>query len=284
MSENALFTFPLRDIDNVHCWLATLPEPKFDKQGARSSNAEQTLGVLDFLVDIKKSNLNLTCKNCTGSKWSEFTNLLLENEKAASVAILTLLDFAIKFIKSELLPDTIDQALYDAHRLCPHSPHYKPSSKKSTHRSMGTVQTETSRSLHLGLFIVCITLAFLVLVINLTTKSYVRRRHRKGLEGRSPQQLVALYLQQQEKKQMNVELNESTTSMFCSPAIPVWIRFGMPLAILGNIGFFLSGQLSIGASVTIMVSLGGETIRSDDFYSLSLATTAIKIWNGKSNG
>lgn len=60
--------------------------------------------------------------------------------------------------------------------------------------------------------------------------------------------------------------------------IPLWIRYGMPIVILGNIALFLSGHLNLGATVNIEAKIGGETIKVDKFFEFSMATSTIDIW------
>merc|ERR1712166_1546801 len=70
-----------------------------------------------------------------------------------------------------------------------------------------------------------------------------------------------------------------TRSMFQSDKdIPFLIRYGMPVIILGNIGLFLSGHLSLGATVNIEAQIAGETISVDKFFEFSMAKSTIDIW------
>jgi hypothetical protein len=55
----------------------------------------------------------------------------------------------------------------------------------------------------------------------------------------------------------------------------------MPLVILGNIGFFLSGHLSLGASISIFGSIAGQSFEEDGFFEFSMGKSTIEIWNGK---
>ena len=57
------------------------------------------------------------------------------------------------------------------------------------------------------------------------------------------------------------------------------VRLGMPLIIVGNILFFLSGHLSLGATVNIEGDLAGSYIRVDKFFEFSMARSTIDIWN-----
>lgn len=91
---------------------------------------------------------------------------------------------------------------------------------------------------------------------------------------------MALHKQQHDEDAKQEGINESTTSMFRSDMIPLWVRLFMPVVILGTIGFFISGHLSLGATVSILISIGGQPFRTENFYDFQLLTGTIDIWNG----
>jgi hypothetical protein len=111
----------------------------------------------------------------------------------------------------------------------------------------------------------------------------VRRRHRKWVESMSRKQVHFLWKQQSKEKKEESQLDNESLSMFRSVSIPIWVRLSMPIVILGNIGFFLSGHISLGASVSILASFGGQSFRQDGFFDFSMARSTIEIWNGKKN-
>lgn len=211
------------------------------------------------------------------------TELLSSESNADAVTALanTAFDFAKKMIEGEFLSVAIDRALNDAPKQCPHNAQYVENYVKPLYTAYEVTSQESSVSFIVGVLILCISLIFAVLAICLATKMIVRRRHQKWLEKLSREQVLLVYRQQREKQEKESEINVSTTSMFKSSSIPMWIRWFMPIVILGNIGFFLSGHFSLGASVTIIASLGGETLRSDNFFQFSMAKSTIEIWNCK---
>jgi hypothetical protein len=188
--------------------------------------------------------------------------------------------FAMKLIEGEFLSVAIDRALNEAPKLCPHSPHYVENYKNPVYSSYEVTSAASSPSLITGVLILIGSLIVTVAAICLFTKIIVRRRHRKWLDSISDEQALLVLTQQTAKKERETYLNVSTTSLVASESIPLWVRLIMPIVILGNIGFFLSGHINLGASVTILISLGGETLRSDDFFSFSMAKSTIEIWNG----
>ena len=107
----------------------------------------------------------------------------------------------------------------------------------------------------------------------------VRSRHRKWL-GRLPPHQVRRLGEQQEKEQTQEDiLNQNTKSMFSSPEVPAFVRWGMSIIILCNIAFFLSGRLSLGATINIEAELAGEKFPVDQFFEFSMARSTIDIWN-----
>ena len=71
-----------------------------------------------------------------------------------------------------------------------------------------------------------------------------------------------------------------TKSLFLSKdSIPCILRYGIPIIFIANIGFFLSGHISLGATVDIDVQLAGENITIPSFFTFSMAQSTIDMWN-----
>jgi hypothetical protein len=116
-------------------------------------------------------------------------------------------------------------------------------------------------------------------LVSLAVRWIVRRRHGKWLRSLSDQSVALIRTRQNTQKAKEAEINRMTTSMFTSTDIPRYVRWLMPLVILGNIGFFLSGHLSKGATVNIEAEIGGQTFSEDEFFEFSMAKSTIDIWN-----
>ncbi|MFN9980491.1 MAG: hypothetical protein ACK53Y_11275, partial [bacterium] len=65
-----------------------------------------------------------------------------------------------------------------------------------------------------------------------------------------------------------------------SKDVPIIARIMIPIVILVNIALFISGQLSLGASVNIDLTLAGQKIIIDDFFEFSLAHSTVQMWEG----
>ena len=60
--------------------------------------------------------------------------------------------------------------------------------------------------------------------------------------------------------------------------IPWFARWFIPVVLLVNIGFFLSGHISLGASVDINIDMAGEQIVIPKFFEFSLAKSTIEMY------
>lgn len=283
VSEKAVMGFPISHVTNLHCWLATIPAPALDARGLRVNESDASFSVSDFLVTVSKIGLNVSCIYCSGHRIAELGDLLSGIDGSDSVANVanSVFDLVGKLVKGNFLRLSVDRMLNDARKLCPHSPIYDPSFTGFKYEVFDIAKNDNAVSFFLGLIVVCATLTVIVLLIFLTTKLIVRRRHRKWIEALPQRQLDLLLIYQRKNDEEDAFINESTVSMFRSEVIPLSIRWFMIVVLIGNIAFFLSGHLSLAASVTILASLGGQTFTEEGFFEFSIAKSTIEIWNGK---
>lgn len=282
VSENAFMGFPISDVTNLQCWLATIPAPTLDSRGLRVSEGNLSLSVMEFLATASEIWLNVSCIECSGPRIPELGVLLSGIEGSESFTDVVNAGFELirKLVEGNFLQLSIDRMLNDAKKMCPHSFEYNSSFTGFEYEAFDVNKSEHSISFFLGLVVVCVSLSVIVLAILLTTKLIVRRRHVKWIKSLPQRQLDLLWKEQRKNDDEDAFINVSTESMFRSVVIPSWIRWFMILVLLGNIAFFLSGHLSLAASVTIMASLGGQTFTEEGFFEFSIAKSTIEIWNG----
>merc|ERR1712003_323138 len=101
-------------------------------------------------------------------------------------------------------------------------------------------------------------LALFVLAVTLSLKHIRGKRHSQWLETLGLNEILALSREEERKIERLNKLNQNTKSMFTSSGVPFVVRILIPFVILGNIALFLSGHLSIGASVNVHVLLAGQ--------------------------
>jgi hypothetical protein len=245
--------------------------------------APKSLSVTDFMASVIELGLKINCTQCTSPGILELSNLLSSQKGTEAVTNLANRAFGLakKLIEGNFLQVAFDRALNNAKVRCPHSPDYNPDFKGVEYAPFARPTSNGSVSFFVALIIVAVSLFVVVMAVVVTTKVIVRRRHRKWVASLPRSQLQMLWRDQHSKDDEDAFLNEATVSMFRSDVIPSWLRMSMPVIIIGNIGLFLSGHLNLGATVTILASLGGQTIKEGAFFELSLARSTIEIWNGE---
>jgi hypothetical protein len=276
------FRFLFSDVFNLQCWLATLPAPVLDSRGV-AEGADVSFSVTDLMASVVNLGLNVSCIDCSSPRMPELSNLWseLDNSEDLTRVANDLFDSASKLVEGNFLQVTVDRALNDAQKRCPHSPQYDSNFATPAYQGFDNGDQEETYKFFITLLIVVACLAAVVLVIVLTTRFIVRQRHRKWLATLPQSQVLKLWEQQNKEKEEESELNAKTTSMFSSSVVPCWMQWSMPVIILGNIALFLSGHLSLGASINILLQVGGQTFEEKDFFAFSMAKSTIEIWKGK---
>lgn len=183
------------------------------------------------------------------------------------------------FLAGDFTQVRLDRLVYNAAAQCPHRQEYDAQFQAAAYESFPTITNTDDISFLILLAGVSVGFGVFVLLSVLFVKFVTRRRHRVFLQHISDNRANTLYADQQMTAAREKEVNETTTSMFRSPSVPRYLRYGMPLIILANIGFFLSGHLSLGASVNIEAILGGQSFRVENFFEFSMMKSTVEIWN-----
>jgi len=278
--KTRLFGFPLRDVFDLNCWLATIPAPALNSRGVRTDDAPMTASLSHLEAQIGELTVTANCTSCTSPRMTEWTDLLsspyTRNETTDTAN--DLLDYVTQLMGGDFLQVQIDRALNEAARKCPHSSAYDPDAKPSTYEDFEAPGSTYSIG-HLILFTV-LTLAIIIIALTIifTVKFIVQRRYRKWLIQLPPHQIKSLNLHQKSKQDFEDNLNTTTRSMFRSADVPCIIRYTVPIVILCNILFFLSGHLSLGATVNVEAEVAGEKFVIEKFFEFSMARSTIDIW------
>lgn len=281
VAASRFFEFPMRDLFNLDCWLATIPAPELDNRGIRSFDVEPTAFLSEFVASIAELNLTISCVDCSSPRMAELADLLSSRE-AQDVATDTanqIVDYFEKLMKGNFLQVQIDRALNDASKRCPHSPNYEPDFVSTSYDALMSTDSEDATTLLILVGSVVLGLFVVLGLVALSVRWFVRRRHRKWLLTVTPEQISNISRRQEQSRKHEARLDAATHAMFTSPEIPRFVRWFMPLVILGNIGFFLSGHLSLGATVNIEAEFAGEKIVVEKFFEFSMASSTVDIWN-----
>ena len=280
--ESRLLQFPIEDVNNLHCWLSTIPAPALDATGVRKTDVDPTLALKQLKFVMESIKLNVECVDCSSPKFNEFTEILSSDEAIEDVTKLT--NGAIQYISSLLggsfLQVTFDRMLNDAAKKCPHRPEFEgldfSSSQYPNFDEAETSEASLGFMVVLGSIIVAATA--LVMLSALTVKIVRYRRHHFWLSTVCTDEIDHHKRQQLEQEEFQTLLNSETKSMFRSSAIPCYLRYFVPIAIVANLFFFLSGHLSLGASVDIDAQVGGEAIQIKELFVFSMAESVEDMW------
>jgi hypothetical protein len=255
--ESRFFGFPLRDFLNWNCWLATMPAPVLDARGIREDESDPSTSISELTISIAQLNLNISCVSCTSPRMYELAELMSSPEatQGATEVVNNLLGYVSQLVGGTFLQVQLDRLLNEASRKCPHSPSYEANPKPIEYRPLEAKREEASITFLVMIGVVATGLIAVVGGLVLAIRCFVRHRHRKWLGSLRCHRAFLILRRQERERQMEFELNATTKSIFRSPEVPVYARWLMPVVILGNTAFFLSGHLSLGATVNIVVSL-----------------------------
>ena len=259
-----------------------IPAPILDSRGIRDDGAEVHLGLTKLDAAIGRVGMNVTCKDCTSPGMQDFSELLSTEEAADSATEVAnmLVGYMEDLLGGDYLQTWFDKLLNDAERQCPVSPLYDANYISPQYAAFES-PVQSSDSLQTLLLIAIstgIVIAALLLVMT-CVKCVVRRRHRRWirtLPGRKVQALLQLQTQEKTKEEA---VNDLTRSLFRSTHVPLYLRWGMPVIILGNVAFFLSGHLSLGATVNIEAHFAEQEFSVKNFFEFSMLRSTIEIWN-----
>jgi len=281
ISESRLFGFPLRDIFNLHCWLATIPAPALDSRGVRSRGSEATASLSNLDAHIGQLMMKAQCNNCSSPRMSELTDLLSDpaTQKETTDVANALLNYVTQLMGGNFIQVQIDRLLNDAARKCPHNPAFDPDAAPVSYEAFESPDSSYSMSYLVLLSGLVIAAIIVVSLVFLFIRFIVQRRHKKWVQTLPPHQLKKLACQQKWETVQEDQLNHTTTSMFRSKQVPCIMKWLIPVIIVANAIFFLSGHLSLGATVSIEAEVAGEKFTIENFFEFSIARSTIDIWN-----
>jgi hypothetical protein len=169
-----------------------------------------------------------------------------------------LLEYGSSLMMGDYLQNMIDKILNEASSKCPHSPTFQPDFNGLQYDDLeARVTTESSHGFLWAILSVVVVMLLLCGAVTFAVKYINQRRHKNWLRQLSPQQLMQLAEEEKYEVRRQKDINLRMKAMvFSDDCVPMVLRFGMPLVILGNIALFLSGHLSLGGTVNISGSFG----------------------------
>ena len=246
MKEHSFLTPPLRDTLNLNCWLATMPAASLNEYGVRSTGSKApSLALQKLAVTMSRLQLNVECISCTSPGFEELAQILSSAEgiEDATLVANKVSNYVTSLLGGELVETKIDRLLYNAAKQCPHHPAYDPTFEEPMYEAL-EVSDRTVAPLNflVALLIVGSVLFVVIALVAIVVKCIVRRRHRQWVKTLEQDEIITIYEKQSRALQIEKDLSRSTKSLATSPAVPLYVRIGMPLVIIVNIGLFLSGH------------------------------------------
>jgi len=96
---------------------------------------------------------------------------------------------------------------------------------------------------------------------------------------------ICIHIYLRNSKKRNEEENQRLilkvehSSLIMSEYLPIYIRYGIPLFLLLNIALFISSNTSIGASVYLVLDIGGHELKSHTLFNFTLISSIRDMWH-----
>mmetsp|Transcript_47141 Transcript_47141/g.56724 ORF Transcript_47141/g.56724 Transcript_47141/m.56724 type:complete len:1605 (-) Transcript_47141:26-4840(-) len=280
--EDAFLTFPLQHILDPYCWLGIIPAPKLDSQGLRvDPKSPISAALTDFKIDVEKVKLSAKCLECSSPgmvKLAETWNTDAATEDATNSGN-TMLDYLEDFVlEAGFVQVQIDRWLNEAKQMCPlYSTSWTADKREYEDLDSLPIVDETTEFILAVLVVLAVFVLSVVLIFRVIWL-FVKRSHVLWLKSLSYDDVFNIKMDQKRKVHNDINLSNSTKSMSLSDEIPYFVRIFIPFTILGNVALFISGHLSIGASLLVYLEVAGESMTVDDFFTFSLAKSTYDMW------
>lgn len=231
---------------------------------------------------MAEARLDIECIECSSPLIVEMAAQVGSQEgiKDTTEVANMIFDYISNLLGGQFIQSELDKIILEAEMKCPHSVAYQQDFQGIQYQEMVAPDKEGDVA---GFLIAIVSvIAFLSVVAGVAiviTKHVSRRRHNRWMTTLNRTQKFELEKMQSDEDKRQKDLNKRMLSLFRSKEVPLFIRLIMPIVILGNIGLFLSGHLSLGGTVNISGSFAGQAFNVDGFFEFSMAKSTIEMWN-----
>eukprot|EP00578_Thalassiosira_sp_NH16_P025700 CAMPEP_0181083610 /NCGR_PEP_ID=MMETSP1071-20121207/4250_1 /TAXON_ID=35127 /ORGANISM="Thalassiosira sp., Strain NH16" /LENGTH=1518 /DNA_ID=CAMNT_0023165281 /DNA_START=348 /DNA_END=4905 /DNA_ORIENTATION=- len=282
VEELPFFNFPLQDVLNLQCWLATVVTPALNKYGIREGERDTGIVLQSLALAVAEARLDIECIECSSPMIIEMADKLGSQEAVDDTTDVAnmVFDYISNLLGGSFVQNQLDLILNEAAMKCPHSPLYNQNFASLKYDEMDAIQTDEDAYGFLIAIIAVIAISAVFAVITIAVARYVsRRRHNRWMSTLTRAQKLDIEEMQTNEKKREKGLNSRMKSLVRSTEVPLFIRLVIPVVILGNIALFLSGHLSLGGTVNISGSFAGQSFSSDGFFEFSMAKSTVEMWN-----
>ena len=282
IQEYPFLHFPLKDILNMDCWLATIVTPVLDKYGMRIGEADSGLVFREIALAVAEARIDLNCIACSSPILLDMTSYLSSQQGIEDTTEVAnnVFNYISDLLGGDFVQSFIDKSLNEAGMKCPHSPTYMKGFNGLQFDDMiASANSESSYGFLIAIIVVVACLLALIFIILGLTKHVTKRRHVRWLNSLNRSQLLDLEKMQTDEAKRVKDLDSRMRSLVLSYEVPLFLRLFIPIIILGNIALFLSGHLSLGGTVNLSGSFAGDSFDVDGFFEFSMAKSTIEMWN-----
>jgi hypothetical protein len=218
------------------------------------------MALQNVLMAVAEAKLDIACISCSSPLLLEMSSYFDSTEGVADTTLVTnmLLDYAAGLLQGDFVQNIIDKFLKEASMKCPHSTLYDQNFNAIKYNDLETqANTERTYGFLFAILSVILGMIFFSLIITITAKCIIRRRHTRWIKHLSRSQVMQLANDEKHELMCERDINIRMKALaFSHDSVPLVLRVGIPIVIIGNIGLFLSGHLSLGGTVNISGQFG----------------------------
>ena len=264
MEKSKVLQFPVKDIYNIRCWLATLPPPILDEFGFRRSNSTSPITITDFTFTfVKRMSLNIDCISCTSAGVIELPNIIkiLKSVGVVRDMMERLLFFVEEIVNSEYTQIHLDRYVGEASTLCPHDPLFgsQYDTKSFIEPPIYTEISEESLEFSILSASISAQAAFIMIAVNSEESEGVMDplSGEKALEALDIDLSMILNLTSYEKE-ISIIINNSLQNLVDDPRVSSGKDMNINSLIRSNILFDKKSFYIEPDAISIPIALGSE--------------------------
>jgi len=277
IAEQNLASFPLGDLTNAHCWLATV----FSKSPGRSTRL-RGLELVDNAFSIGNFSLDVNCTDCTSPNFDELLLSLYDLGNATEV-VDSIEGKTDDLLDADFLQVTLDYLVDDAVTKCPHRPEYDPNSSSEEFLlapgdSFGLLDSSEGVKKSMYFNIANSVIAGGIFICGLLYRWYVETRNRKWMRSLSREGRYHLRMQKQKEREMDDMLDETTASLFKSNCISMRVRYSVPFILVLDLALYMVAHLGVISVIDIDATLAGQPVTVRNFMSFTFIESTQKTF------
>ena len=283
MSESAFFALPLENLQDINCWLSTIPEESLDAN-ANVSNWFQ------YDVAAEKAKLNISCISCENPLFGELVELLYkpgESEEEVQTFFDATKDVMYRFLGSHFLQNLVRMVVSDAAKRCPASPKYDVNAIGAEFwfqpETYVGIESSTRDTKMQWFNIASALLAFVFVTTALVARRVIQQKNREWLASLPEGEVDSIHRQDQIEAAKEEYLDTHTQSMFHSDQIPRRIRYAVPFVLIFNIVMYIVAHTTVLFYMDVEGQIAGDQFTIEAFLDFTFFGGALRAYHNGGN-